>query len=96
MTRQIEREKVLAAATQFIASELGFDGSVVDYEIQDAGKFILFRARNIENALNDVKVRSSIHKELATRLSDFNFNWMLAVLNGTGDVIDEIDSIAGY
>lgn len=83
------------AVADWLSSTLGGISAAADYEIQDGGKFVLFRAPETIVPISDKMLRTLIYTEVTNRFQGIGVQWMLVFLDAKRDVIDEIDSIIG-
>jgi hypothetical protein len=81
--------------THWLSSTLVGTSAGADYEIQDGGKFVLFRAPETITTVYDKEFRTLIYKEMTNCFRGFDVQWMLVFLDSKREVIDEIDSIIG-
>ena len=88
-------DKKMQSTTDWLSSVLKGEAAAVDYEIQDGGKFVLFRASQTMAPISDRDLRNLIHAEISRRFQGIDAKWMLVLLDARPDVIDEIDSIIG-
>ncbi|WP_233840323.1 hypothetical protein [Dyella sp. 2HG41-7] len=95
MTNTSNLDDKAQAVAKWISSTLGGISAAADYEIQDGGKFLLFRAPETVIPVSDKVLRTLIYNEVTNRLQGIGVQWMLVFLDAKSDVIDEIDSIIG-
>ena len=91
-----ESEKVLTETANLVSVTLKIPVNMIDYEIQDGGKFVLFRVSDSPGEIQDEEVRALVHSEINERLKEFDIKWMLVIKGSDDSVIDVIDSLIGY
>lgn len=95
MTNDRKINDRLQVVTKLLSRCVGVVETEIDYEVQDGGGFVLFRVRRITPAISDEKVRGSIYAQIMGQLGGSDAKWMVVFLE-KDDVVDVIDSMAGY
>lgn len=95
MTNISDLDNKMQAIADWLSSALKGISAAADYEIQDGGKFVLFRAPGTAAPVSDEALRTLIYTEMTRCFQGIDAKWMLVFLDEKTDVIDEIDSIIG-
>ncbi|GLQ86787.1 hypothetical protein [Dyella flagellata] len=95
MTNISDLDDKMKDVADWLSSTLQGISAAADFEIQDGGKFVLFRAPETAMTVSNKDLRALIYKEVASRFQGVDAQWMLVFLGAKSDVVDEIDSIIG-